>query len=281
MSDPASPRPNTQNAGPLTRRTPRPGPRAWPAGRRCRRRARRGQAGRVPSSLATRSRACSSAHAASPRARPRRRRRRRTPRRRGGPRAAEHDRHVHRAGAGLDRALARDVLRPHREAHRPQLGRVAHAGVDDQRPHPRAMSDVASSSPNMPWVDGAVLVTTSTSPASAHLDRGVDHQVVAGVARHGDGRAGQAGALLDRAQVGPAKPRRPMASCTVAVPRPPSASSDVRVGPLDGADDDVAGGHGGVPLPGAGRRGRALALEDLVRSSSLSPAASRYRRVSS
>ena len=30
---------------------------------------------------------------------------------------------------------------------------------------PRAINDVAISSPNMPWVDGAVLATTSRSPA--------------------------------------------------------------------------------------------------------------------
>ena len=68
---------------------------------------------------------------------------------------------------------------------------------------PRAITEVASSSPNIPCVDGAVLATTRMSPSSTHLDGGVDHQVVAGMARHGDRRRGEPYALLDRADVRP------------------------------------------------------------------------------
>ena len=44
----------------------------------------------------------------------------------------EHDRDVDGSRRRLDGALARHVPRPHGESHRPQLGRVAHAGADHQ-----------------------------------------------------------------------------------------------------------------------------------------------------
>ena len=102
-------------------------------------------------------------------------------------RRAQHHRHVDRPGARLHRALARHVLRPHGEARCSAAVSRTPASMTRART-PRAISDVASGSPNISRATGAVLVTTSVA-GPAHLDRGVDHQVVAGMARHGDGRA--------------------------------------------------------------------------------------------
>ena len=74
------------------------------------------------------------------------------------------------------------------------------------------MSDVASSSPNMPWDDGAVFVTTSTSPALhtstaawiIRLSPGWQRTVTAEPASRVPCWIGR--------RSGPAKPRRPSAS---------------------------------------------------------------------
>ena len=255
---------------------------------------------RVPSSLAARSRDRSSAHAASSRGHdhdpvvvgahdvagvhhdlP-----------------AEHDRHVHRAGAGLHRALARHVLRPHGEAHRTQLRRVAHAGVDDQRPHPpghqrrgQQLAEHAVGRRRGVGHDEHVALL-------AHLDRGVDHQVVARVARDGDGRTGEARALLDRAEVRAGEPAPPDGLVHRGGAEHAEGVDGAAVGAFDRADDDVAGIHcfpllllrsGPLgprslhcgrslmtrPLPGAGRRGGRWSRRSWCARPRRSPAASR------
>ena len=45
------------------------------------------------------------------------------------------------------------------------------------------------------------MVTTSTSPGLAQLDRGVDHQVVAGLAQHRDRRTRHARRVINRPHI--------------------------------------------------------------------------------
>ena len=67
---------------------------------------------------------------------------------------------------------------------------------------PCARADTASSSPNIPSVDSDVVVTTRTSPALAHVERRMDHQVVAGLTRDREGAAADFGRRVDRPHIG-------------------------------------------------------------------------------
>ena len=90
---------------------------------------------------------------------------------------------------------------------------------------PRAASEVASSSPNIPSVDGEVVVTTSRSPARhcsaaawiMRLSPG-QHSTVTAVPPI------RAPSWMGRSP-GPRYPARPIASCTVATPSPASWST--------------------------------------------------------
>src|SRR5262245_54850291 len=95
---------------------------------------------------------------------------------------------------------------------------------------PRAITEVASSSPNMPCEDGAVLVTTRTSPSShtstaawiIRLSPGWLDTVTAVPATRTPCWIGRMSA--------PTNPRRPIASWTVAVPASPSEATTARSG---------------------------------------------------
>ena len=154
---------------------------------------------------------------------------------------ATDDRHVDRAGRRLHRALRGDRARPDREAHRGQLRDVADAGVRRRcRSRPAARSEVASSSPNMPSVDGEVVVTTSTSPGRALLDGRVDHEVVAGMAEHGHRPAGDAAARVDGAQVGGEHPGAALRLVRGRHAHPGECRDGLGVGETAAANDDVA-----------------------------------------
>ena len=115
----------------------------------------------------------------------------------------------------------------------------------------------------MPWVDGAVLVTTSTSPSRhtstaawiIRLSPGWHDTVTAVPARRTPCWIGR--------RCGPAKPRRPIASCTVAVPIAPRASTVGAVGAVDRPDDDVAAAHARRPPSRRGEDAPDVGLEDL------------------
>ena len=53
---------------------------------------------------------------------------------------------------------------------------------------PCAWQEVPSKSPNMPSVDSEVCNHHQNVARFADLDRGVDHQIIAGMAGHGDRR---------------------------------------------------------------------------------------------
>ena len=89
---------------------------------------------------------------------------------------------------------------------------------------PRAMSELASNSPNIPCVDGAVFVTTRTSPAE-------QTSTAAWIIRLSPGwldtvtaePASRTPCWIGRMS-GPTKPRRPIASWTVDVPAASSSA---------------------------------------------------------
>ena len=95
---------------------------------------------------------------------------------------------------------------PDGEPHRAQFGHVAHAAGGDEARTPRTCSGVAISSPMNPVRrDRSTGTTTITSPACGLLDRGVDHQVVAGRGTSTvTALPAMRGALLDRTDAGPA-----------------------------------------------------------------------------
>ena len=95
----------------------------------------------------------------------------------------------------------------------------------------------------MPWVDGAVFVTTRTSPFLAHLDGGVDHQVVPRMARHRDRRTSEASALLDRADLRPDESATTDRLVDRRRPCRGEPADDVRIGPTNVTDDDMAIHH--------------------------------------
>ena len=105
---------------------------------------------------------------------------------------------------------------------------------------PRAASEVANSSPNMPSVHGDVVVTTRMSPGPALLDRRVDHQVVAGPAQHGDRRPAGPRAVLDRAEAGPEVPGPADRLVHGGDAELGELVHDAEVGPGHVGDDDVA-----------------------------------------
>ncbi len=113
--------------------------------------------------------------------------------------AVDRDRHVHRAAGGLDGALRRDGTRPGGEAHVAQLLGVADAGVHDDPAHPALLEggreQLAEQAVRARGGGG----DDEDVALAALLHRGVDHEVVAGPAQHGDGGTGDPHALLDGA----------------------------------------------------------------------------------
>ena len=91
--------------------------------------------------------------------------------------------HVDRTRRRLDRALARHVPAPHREAHRPQIARVADAGIDHQAAHAPRHQRRRQQVAEHPVRRRRGVDDDEDVAGLADLDRGVDHEVVAGVAR--------------------------------------------------------------------------------------------------
>ena len=128
-----------------------------------------------------------------------------------------------RTGRGLHGALRGNRLGPHGELQRGQVGRVAHAGVDQQPDHAvragrhgQQIAEHAVGRLGRRRHDEYVALT-------ARLDRHVDDQVVARLTAVRAGATGDAG-RRDRwaACTDASGPIRPCASCTVATPRSPS-----------------------------------------------------------
>src|ERR1039458_3575873 len=142
---------------------------------------------------------------------------------------ADRYRNVDRARRLLDRALGAHRRRPDTEAHRAQVGHAPRTPSSMTRPRtPRTASEVASSSPNIPSVDGDVVVTTSRSPAW-HCS------AAAWIIRLSPGQHSAVTAVpptrlpswMGRSP-GPRYPARPIASCTVATPSSARASTTAR-----------------------------------------------------
>lgn len=113
--------------------------------------------------------------------------------------AVDRDRHVHRAAGGLDGALRRDGTRPGGEAHVAQLLGVADAGVHDDPAHPALLEGGREQLTEQAVRARGGGGDDEDVALAALLHRGVDHEVVAGPAQHGDGGTGDPYALLDGA----------------------------------------------------------------------------------
>ena len=104
-------------------------------------------------------------------------------------------------GRRLHRALARHVPAPHRESHRPEIARVADAGVDHESADPPRHQRGGEQVAEHPVRRRRGVGHDEDVARLTDLDRGVDHEVVAGVARHGHRAAGDPHVVLDRADV--------------------------------------------------------------------------------
>ena len=102
---------------------------------------------------------------------------------------------------------------------------------------PCARHDSASSSPNIPSLDSEVVVTTRTSPACTTAMRGMDHQVVAGAAEHGDGAAGDARGGVDRPHVRTQQPAPPLRFVHGGDAGRAEPADVARIGAGNGSDD--------------------------------------------
>ena len=116
-------------------------------------------------------------------------------------RARAGHRNVDRSGGRLYCPLRMDGFRPYRKIHRRQLANVADPGVDDQSQHPvrhqRGRQQIAK------HAIGRVRGCRHHQNVAgfAHLDRGVDHQVIAGLAQHRHRRARRFSRGVDRPHV--------------------------------------------------------------------------------
>src|SRR5512138_377980 len=122
-------------------------------------------------------------------------------------RASADDGYVDAAQGLLHGALRADGARPHGELHRGQVAHVAHAGLDDEPPHPaggeRARKEIAE----ITRIGGGRGGHDEDVAFAALLDCDVNHPVVGrwnadrdGAAR--DARAGVDGAYIGRHQTG-------------------------------------------------------------------------------
>ena len=155
-------------------------------------------------------------------------------------RAGHDDRHVDRAGRRLHRALRRDRARPDREVHRGQLRDVADAGVEDDADRSvgpqRGREQFADRA-----VGGRARRRDDEDVAGAYLlDGRVDHEVVAGMAEHGDRPAGDAAARVDRAQVGGEHAGAALRLVRGRHAHAGQGRDGVGIGESAAADDDVA-----------------------------------------
>ena len=103
---------------------------------------------------------------------------------------------------------------------------------------PRAISEVASRSPNMPSVLSAEQPTTRMSPGLALLDRDMDHPVVAGMRQHGHRGARRLAALPDRAQIGLHQADAAIGLVHGGDAERAEPLHQIRIGALDVANDD-------------------------------------------
>ena len=135
---------------------------------------------------------------------------------------ADRDGHVDRTRRLLDRALGADRRRPDGKPIA-RSSATSRTPASMTRPRtPRAASEVASSSPNIPSVHGEAVVTTSRSPAW-HCS------TAAWIMRLSPGQHSAVTAVppvrvpswIGR-RPGPRYPARPIASCTVATPSRPA-----------------------------------------------------------
>ena len=113
--------------------------------------------------------------------------------------AAERDRDVDRAGGLLDGALRGDVRGPGGEAHVAQLPGVAQARAHDQAADAAGGQRGGEQLAERAVGGGRRGGDDDDVARLGLLDGGVDHQVVARPADHGERGAGDAGALLVRA----------------------------------------------------------------------------------
>src|SRR5215469_1595843 len=135
-------------------------------------------------------------------------------------RARADNRNVHPARSVLHGSLRVNRLRPNREIHRGQFRNVAHACVDDQPQH--SVSDERS---------------RQQFARLADLDRGMDHEVVAGSAEHGDRRSGKFGRGINRAHVGPHQACAALRFMNRSDAQFAENFDGFRIGPRDRADD--------------------------------------------
>ncbi len=158
---------------------------------------------------------------------------------------ADHDRDVDRTRRRLDGALARHVSAPHRESHRPEIARVADAGIDheaaDAPRHQRRGEQVAEH----PVRRRRGVRDHEDVAGLADLDRGMDHEVVAGVARHGHGTPGHPHVELDRPDVDAEEP-----APTDRLVHRGGTDRGERIDGVGGGSLDRA--HHDVPVPGVG-----------------------------
>ena len=122
-------------------------------------------------------------------------------------RAGADHRHIHRAGRGLHCPLRMHRLGPHREHHAGEVRHVADAGVDQQSDDAVGAGRHRQQLAEHP-VGGRRRGRHHQHVAlAAQLDRRVDHQVVAGLTRDGDGAARHLRRRIDRPHVGLQQPR--------------------------------------------------------------------------
>src|SRR5260370_36977052 len=110
--------------------------------------------------------------------------------------------HVDASRGGLDGALSRDGFRPNREVHGGEFGGVAHTGVDHQ-----ADDAVGAAGFGQQVTEHTVVRCGGDRhhedvAGDDDFHGGVDHQVVARRAEHGDGASRQAGGGVNRPHIG-------------------------------------------------------------------------------